>query len=198
MSDLTSLEQRFRAANPVPDPSNPPMAASSAAAALLEFEARSVEMQTDERTVQLDPKPTRNVNRLIIGAAAAAVTVVLIILFASGMLGGDDEVIERSAESFCAIEKVLELPPPPDTNPETAQQARDVLSDYKAAAPEEIRTDAERTANAWIALYDIWEAGDWDRSAIDTNELSAAQGELFNGIRVAEDRLDAWIDANCP
>ncbi len=198
MSDLTSLEQRFRAANPVPDPSDPPMAAASAAAALLEFEARSVDMQTEERPTQLEPQQRQNVSRIVIGAAAAAVTVILIVLFASGLLGGDDEVIERSAESFCAIEETIDLPPPPDTNPETAQQARDILEDFKAAAPVEIQADAERIANAWIALYDLWESADWDHSAIDTEELRVAQNELFEGVGPAENRVDAWIEETCP
>ena len=55
MSDLTSIERRFRMANPVPDPSNPPVPASSAAAALLDINARSIEMQTQVQ--QLPDQP---------------------------------------------------------------------------------------------------------------------------------------------
>lgn len=196
MSDLTSLEQRFRAANPVPDPSNPPMAAASAAAALLEFEARSVDMQTEERPTRLEPEGPRNLNRLIIGAAAAAVTVVLIILVATGILGGDTEVIEPSAELFCELDETLELVPPGDMNPELAAKARADLAALVAAAPLEIRDDVEADVNQWLAMLDLWQEADWDRSLIDTAELGAAQEAWFR-TDPGDTRGDDWIEANC-
>ena len=48
MTDLTSLEDRFRMANPVPDAANPPTTVVTAAAVLLDVEERSGTMQTQK------------------------------------------------------------------------------------------------------------------------------------------------------
>lgn len=92
MNDLTSIEQRFRLANPIPDPSNLPMAASTADAALLDLEARSVDMQTQDPPIRIEPssRPPRDRRWLILALGAAAAAVVAIVIAAS-MLGGSGE-----------------------------------------------------------------------------------------------------------
>ncbi len=93
MSDLTPIEQRFRMANPVPDPSNPPMTVSPAAAALLDIDARSIDMQTQvqeplEQPLTESPAPKR---RLIVALAAATVIIVIV---AAALFNGADETTQ--------------------------------------------------------------------------------------------------------
>lgn len=67
MTDLTRIEQRFRAINPVPDESNPPMPAKSITSTLLALEERKTEMQQLTRPT----KKARNGPALRFAAAGA-------------------------------------------------------------------------------------------------------------------------------
>ena len=98
MSDLTRIEQRFRMVNPVPDPSDPPMSARTAATTLLELDKRKETMQNPTPT-----QPTRNERRrpwLIVIAAAAVVIIVGVVAFVfvandgTAVAGSDSRVLQ--------------------------------------------------------------------------------------------------------
>ncbi len=87
MNDLTPIEERFRMANPIPDPANPPAMAPTAATALLELEERRGTMQTEQM-----PKPATTPSRdrkrtITAGIVAAAVVVAAALALWFGWLG---------------------------------------------------------------------------------------------------------------
>lgn len=73
MTEQTRMEQRFRAANPVPDPADPPMNAPAAATALLDLEERKGTMQTKEIPNEVAAPPKRPRRGLVAGVALAVV-----------------------------------------------------------------------------------------------------------------------------
>jgi hypothetical protein len=74
VNDLTRLEERFRQANPVPDPFDPPMTVTTAATTLLDLEERKVTMQATTVTEPTKRGPQRP---LLIAARVAAVVLLL-------------------------------------------------------------------------------------------------------------------------
>lgn len=87
MNDRARIEEWFRQVNPVPDPSNPPMRAKTAATTLLALEERKVTMETTTSTKPTERGPKRPL--LIAGAAAVIVFLVGIGLLAT-LNGGED------------------------------------------------------------------------------------------------------------
>ena len=78
MNYLTSIEERFRHVNPVPDPSNPPMSAETAATTLLNLEGGKVTLPTrTAQSTKLGPK-----RPLLIVTSAA----VIVLLLGAGLL----------------------------------------------------------------------------------------------------------------
>jgi hypothetical protein len=77
VNDLTSIEERFRHVNPVPDPSDPPMSAETAAVTLLNLEDGKVTLpsRTTESTKTGPKRPL-----LIITSAA-----VIVLLLGAGL-----------------------------------------------------------------------------------------------------------------
>lgn len=73
MSDLTQLEERFRMANPVPDPADPPMTVLTAPTALLEIDERRGTMETKERPAPTPASPARSRRWVAAGVAFAVV-----------------------------------------------------------------------------------------------------------------------------
>lgn len=89
MSDMTGVEVRFRMANPIPDPANPPSAATTPAAVLLDLEKKRGTMKTRENASIEAPPPRRRNGLLVAAATFAAVIIVGVgILLTSG---GDDK-----------------------------------------------------------------------------------------------------------
>jgi len=93
VSDLTRIEERFRMANPIPDPANPPLSASTAAAALLDLEKRRGTMQTDQTTQVPTTVPPQKKRRLVALTAAFAVVAAVagIAIWLSG--SGDETTV---------------------------------------------------------------------------------------------------------
>lgn len=89
MSDLASIEDRFRLANPIPDPANPPMTASTAAALLLDFRERNVSMQTEETTPKTTP-PRRGWNPVLVAVAGFLVVLIVGVGVVLASTRGDD------------------------------------------------------------------------------------------------------------
>ncbi len=73
MKDLTSVEERFRHINPVPDPFDPPMNTETAAMSLLEIEKR----QVTPPTTSTQPTNTGPKRPFLIATGAAAIVILL-------------------------------------------------------------------------------------------------------------------------
>ena len=73
MKDLTSVEERFRHINPVPDPFDPPMNTETAAMSLLEIEKR----QVTPSTTSTQPTNTGPKRPFLIATGAAAIVILL-------------------------------------------------------------------------------------------------------------------------
>ncbi len=89
MSDSTNIEARFRMANPIPDPANPPVSVVTAAAVLLDVEERSGTMQTKE-PITTPTRTRRRRNDLIVGAAAFVAVLVAGIVIVLVTATGDE------------------------------------------------------------------------------------------------------------
>jgi hypothetical protein len=187
VSDLTSIEQRFRMANPVPDPSNPPVPASSAAAALLDINARSIEMQTQvqplpDQPLTESPAPKK---RMIPALAAAAVVIVVIILgvalFNSNDETGLDIVDQPDTTDVDAVE------------PETPEPAEVVTDGETSTDAAEAEPEAEPQADPIVeTLGNEALAGDFIEAR------AAFDGEAVRAL-VADDatisRAHEWVDS---
>ena len=187
MSDLTSIERRFRMANPVPDPSNPPVPASSAAAALLDINARSIEMQTQvqqlpDQPLTESPAPKK---RMIPALAAAAVVIVVIILgvalFNSNDETGLDVVDQPDTTDVDAVE------------PETPEPAEVVADGETSTDAAEAEPEAEPQADPIVeTLANEALAGDFIEAR------AAFDGEAVRAL-VADDatisRAHEWVDS---
>jgi hypothetical protein len=76
---MTGIEKRFRMANPIPDPANPPVTSTTAAAVLLDMDKRRGTMQTREDSPNAAPQtspPRRRTGPLLAAAALVAVIIV--------------------------------------------------------------------------------------------------------------------------
>jgi hypothetical protein len=96
VNELTSIEQRFRDINPVPDPSDPPMGTETAATTRLNVEDMTVTMPI--RTTQ--PTKTGPKRALLIATSAAAIVVLLGAgLFAMLTAAGDGPEVADDAQA---------------------------------------------------------------------------------------------------
>jgi hypothetical protein len=108
VTDLTRIEEQFRMANPIPDPANPPLRASTAAAALLDLERRGT-MDTKETRVPTGvATPRRRRSPALVAAAAFAAVImigVVTVLVNSG--GGETAPVGGSADPATVIQDYI-------------------------------------------------------------------------------------------
>jgi hypothetical protein len=96
VNELTSIEQRFRDINPVPDPSEPPMGTETAATTRLNVEDMTVTMPI-ETTQRTKTGPRR---ALLIATSAAAIVILLGAgLFAMLTTAGDRPEVADDAQT---------------------------------------------------------------------------------------------------
>ncbi len=145
MSDMTCIEERFRMANPIPDPANPPLTAATPAAVLLDLEKKRGTMQPRENASTTAPPPRRWNGPLVAAAAFAAVIIVGVgILLASG---GDDEEIVATTVTTQA----------PPTTATTAAPTTTTAATTTLPPPALTVEEAFAVSDAYFAAY---EAGD--------------------------------------
>ena len=220
MSDLTRIEERFRTANPIPDPANPPVTMSTAAAILSDLTERNAPMKTQEETREAAP-PDRRRNGMLVAAG-----VLLVALIAGGaylLTTGDGsepspatqppvettqatvettqatvETTPLALDPFCFLDGQMAQSPAPSELGDQASEVRALIAEWRDTAPDEIRPSAEIHAAALIGLIDVWESGNFDQAQVDSNELQAAFDRFFGSANdEATTIVETWVNTNC-
>ena len=91
MHEHVELAERLRRANPVADPSDPPVGAVGAGIVLLEIERRSTIVQTTDRTKPDTEQPGRRWSGAWIAAAAFAAVIIIVVGVVALAGGGDTD-----------------------------------------------------------------------------------------------------------
>lgn len=182
MSELTRIEERFRAINPVPDVSNPPMPARSNAATLLALEERTVEMQQltrpKEKTTQRRSGPTRWL------VAAGAAILVLVVLGAVALL--DEGGVEPGDTPTATVVVTSTTVAPTTTAAPTTATTTTEATPATTVGPA-VEAQALRVAEAYATAPTIEE-----RLALVAEDAVFSDGTAtFTG----RDEIRAWMEA---
>ncbi len=155
MSDLTAIEERFRRANPIPDPFDPPATASVAAAVLLDLEERTRAIRSQPLATQM-PNPNRNRSWLV---AAASFVLVLVVVGGMAWFLGGGAVTESADGSEVTsplefpvselpsfhLEVRYELDPAFATGPDGVPEDLEALVTVSYGGPDLLRVDVNRS-----------------------------------------------------
>lgn len=179
MSDLTRTEERFRMANPIPDPANPPAAATPAAEVLLDLERRRTMQTQGKNPTTTQPRNRRQRRRgpLVAAAAFGAVLVVGAIVLASG---GDNEEPEADAATTVAPPSTATTvapttQPPAFTGDDALAVASALFDDYNAGDVDGVLAPFTPDVEISDSILGPWAAEEWEKLA----RWNAAQGTIL-------------------
>lgn len=178
MSDMTGIEERFRMANPIPDPANPPLTAATPAALLRDVEKKRGTMQPQENTSTETPQapPPRRRNGPLVAAAAFAAVIIVgvgIVLALANNDGGEP-----------ATTGTTQAPPTTTAAPTTTTAAATTLP------PSALVEEALMVNDAYFAAY---EAGDVDAMmALFTSDATFTDGMGGDSTREERKQLLAY------
>ena len=176
MSELTRIEDRFRAINPVPDESNPPMTAKSTAAALLALEERKVGMQQLTRPKDKPTQQRNTATRWLV--AAAAVVVVLVAIGAVALL--EDSELEPADQPSATSAAPTTTATPPTTEAATATTSVDPAVEAEALEIAQAYAGAQSVDEKMMLVAE-------DAVFVDATSEFSGKDEIRNWLKAMEE-----------